>query len=58
MNHGIQDTLRDSALFFENEAYDKDYIEPLYTLYGDAEMQCKRLWILKFTLYTICEEVC
>ena len=35
----IQDMLRDSALFFENEEYDTDYIEPLYTLYGYAEMQ-------------------
>ncbi|MBO0603394.1 hypothetical protein I2483_17135 [Sporosarcina sp. E16_3] len=39
MENGIQDTLRDSALFFENEEYDKDYVEPLYTLYGYAEMQ-------------------
>lgn len=39
MDNGIQDMLRDSALFFENEEYDTDYIEPLYTLYGYAEMQ-------------------
>ncbi|SKA90352.1 hypothetical protein [Sporosarcina newyorkensis] len=39
MNNGIQDMLRDSALFFENEEYDTDYVEPLYTLYGYAEMQ-------------------
>ncbi|ARD48327.1 hypothetical protein SporoP37_09240 [Sporosarcina sp. P37] len=39
MDHGIQDTLRDSALFFENEEYDSDYAEALYTLYGHAEMQ-------------------
>lgn len=39
MDNGIQDMLRDSALFFENEQYDTDYVEPLYTLYGYAEMQ-------------------
>lgn len=39
MNSGIQDTLRDSALFFQNEVYETDYVEPLYTLYGYAEMQ-------------------
>lgn len=39
MDNGIQDMLRDSALFFENEKYDTDYVEPLYTLYGYAEMQ-------------------
>lgn len=39
MNSGIQDMLRDSALFFENEEYDIDYIEPLYILHGYVEMQ-------------------
>lgn len=39
MDNGIQDMLRDSALFFEKEEYDEDYVEPLYTLYGYAEMQ-------------------
>lgn len=39
MANGIQDMLRDSALFFENEQYDADYVEPLYTLHGYAEMQ-------------------
>lgn len=39
IDNGIQDMLRDSALFFENEQYDTDYVEPLYTLYGYAEMQ-------------------
>lgn len=39
MNSGIQDALRDSALFFENESYEMDYIEPLYTLNGYTEMQ-------------------
>lgn len=39
MENVIQYALMDSALFFENEEYDKDYVEPLYTLYGYAEMQ-------------------
>lgn len=39
MENRIQHTLRDSALFFENEEYDTDYVEPLYTLYGFTEMQ-------------------
>ncbi|MDV6377155.1 hypothetical protein ORD22_02615 [Sporosarcina sp. GW1-11] len=39
MENGIQDMLRDSALFFENEEYNTDYVEPLFTLYGYAEMQ-------------------
>ena len=39
MENGIQDMLRDSALFFENEEYEKEYVAPLYTLYGYAEVQ-------------------
>ncbi|PID06449.1 MULTISPECIES: hypothetical protein [unclassified Sporosarcina] len=39
MENGIQDMLRDSALFFENEEYEKDYVAPLYTLYGYTEVQ-------------------
>ena len=39
MDNGIQDMLRDSALLFEIEEYDTDYVEPLYTLYGYTEMQ-------------------
>jgi len=39
MDNGIRDKLKDSALFLKNEHYDIDYVEPLYTLYGYAEMQ-------------------
>lgn len=39
MDSGIQAALRDTALFFENESYDMDYVEPLYRLSGYAEMQ-------------------
>lgn len=39
MDKGIQEMLWGSALFFEHEQYDVDYVEPLYTLYGYAAMQ-------------------
>ncbi len=39
MDKGIHDMLVNSALFFENEHYDADYVEPLYILSGYAEMQ-------------------
>ena len=62
MDNGIQDMLRDSALFFENEKYDTDYIEPLYTLYGYAEMQYNYMQMTTDSeIYTVsrnCEEIC
>lgn len=54
MARGIQDTLRDSALFFEHEQYDVDYVEPLYTLYGYAEMQYIHMRMTTdSTIYTV-----